>query len=353
MGFPRIIIPITTFLLFFFSNISFSQIVFKEIPGYRQNFSDSSFFNLSSTRSIVPLNGKWVVYSAEDDEPKKISVNVPSIFRGEAQLIFEKSFTLTQEQVREKKYKLYFLGLNYLADIIVNDIVIYRHRGGEYPFVVELPGDILHAGRDNLLSVKLSYNLDSENTIPLKQRFLFPSNYGGIIRDVYLYLEPNISITDLNISLSRDARTNRLHLNVSENIINREFRKRPDTLDTKNEFRVSINIFNPDFTLAARTTEPGFQLKMNEVKQLQHSFEITSPFFWSPQSPQVYSISISLSIDGELVDTIRKEFPLYTLTSSFDELQLNGLPFSFKGVTYVPSFNESGNLASFTQMEED
>ncbi|RPI71821.1 MAG: hypothetical protein EHM47_09410, partial [Ignavibacteriales bacterium] len=154
-------------------------------------------------------------------------------------------------------------------------------------------------------------------------------------------------------SLSRDARTNRLHLNVSENIINREFRKRPDTLDTKNEFRVSINILNPDFTLAARTIEPGFQLKMNEVKQLQHSFEITSPFFWSPQSPQVYSISISLSIDGELVDTIRKEFPLYTLTSSFDELQLNGLPFSFKGVTYIPSFDELGNLASFNQMEED
>jgi beta-galactosidase/beta-glucuronidase len=189
MGFPRYFFSLTILLFIFISHISFSQIVFKELPGYKMNFSDSSFFGLSATRSIFPLNGNWVVYSAEDDEPKKISVTVPSIFKGDARLIFEKSFNLTKEQVREKKVKLYFLGLNYIADVIVNDIVVYRHRGGEYPFNVELPREILHADKSNLITVNIFYELDSENTIPLKQRFLFPSNYGGIIRDVYLYLE--------------------------------------------------------------------------------------------------------------------------------------------------------------------
>ena len=352
MGFPRNFFSYTLFLLIFFSNISLSQIVFKELPGYQMNFSDSSFLGLSKARSIIPLNGKWVVYSAEDEEPKKISVNVPSIFKGNAQLIFEKTFSLTQEQIREKKAKIYFLGLNYLADIIVNDIVVYRHRGGEYPFTVELPRDALHADKNNLISIKLSYELDPEYTIPLSQRFLFPVNYGGIIRDVYLYLEPNISIADLNLSFNRDAKTNRLQFNISERIENKEFRKRPDTLDVKNEFRLSINIFNPDLTQASRTVESKFQLKMSESRQLRHSLEISNPYYWSPDSPQFYTISLTLSLDGELIDSIKKEFPVYTLTSS-DELQLNGQPFSFNGVTYIPSFGELGNLASFGRMEED
>jgi len=353
MGFPKIVYSLILFFLISFPKISFSQIIFKELPGYQLNLSDSSFFSLSETRSIIPLNGKWTVYSAEDEEPKKASVNVPSVFKGNAELIFEKTFKLTQEQVREKKIKLYFLGLNYLADIIVNGIVIYRHRGGEYPFNVELPGDILHTEKNNLISVKLSYKPDSENTIPLKQRFLFPGSYGGIIRDVYLYLEPNISIADFNLSFSRDSKTNKFQLNLSERIENKEFGKIPDTLNVKNEFNVSVNVYNPDQTPAVKNIETKFQLKMNENKQLQHSFEISNPFYWSPKFPQFYFLEISLSLNGELIDKVKKEFPVYFLSSSFDELELNGQPFSFNGVTYIPSFNESGNLASFRQMEDD
>jgi len=353
MGFPKIIYSLILFFLIPHTKISFPQIVFKELPDYQLNLSDSSFFGLSETRSIIPLNGKWVVYSAKDEEPKKTSVNIPSIFNGKAELIFEKTFNLTSRQVREKKVKLYFLGLNYLADIIVNGLVIYRHRGGEYPFWIELPRDILHSDKRNLISVKLSYNPDPENTIPLKQRFLFPANYGGIIRDVYIYLEPNISIADFDLSFSRDSKSNKLQLNLNEKIENKDFRKIPDTLNNKNEFNVSITVHNPDQTSALKNIEAKFSLKMNENKQLQHSFEISNPFFWSPEFPQLYSIEISVSLNGELIDKVKKEFPVYFLSSSFDDLELNGQPFSFNGVTYVPSFGEFGNLATSKQMEDD
>ncbi len=353
MGFPKKFFSLTLFLLIFFSNFSFPQIIFKELPGYKMDFSDSSFFCLSKTRSIIPLNGKWIVYSAEDDEPQKISVNVPSIFNGYTQLIFEKNFNLTQNQVREKKIKIYFLGLNYLADIIVNDIVVYRHRGGEYPFVVELPRDILHSDKSNLLSVKLSYKLDSENSIPLKQRFLFPSNYGGIIRDVYLYVEPNVSIGDLDFNFIRDTKSNKVQLNLSEGLDNKEYRKKPDTLDVKNEYKISVTVFNPDQTAAGKNYESKFQLKMNEQKTFQHSLEISNPFYWSPDLPQTYSVSVSLSLDGNLIDSLKKDFAVYTLVSTMDELLFNGEPFTLNGVAYVPSFSEEGNLASFSQMEKD
>jgi len=352
MGIPKIFISLTFFLLFF-SHFSFSQIVFKEIPGYRQDFSDSSFFGLSRTRSIISLNGNWVVYSAEEEDPKKINISVPSIFTGEANLTFEKTFNLNRSQVLDKKIKLCFLGLNYLADIIVNDIVVYRHRGGEYPFTVELPKEILHVDKSNILTVNILYELDPQNTIPLKQRFLFPENFGGIIRDVYLYLEPNISVSDLKINVTRDAKTNRPRVNVSETIENKEFRQKPDTLNIKNELRVSVNLFNPDLSLSGRAVEPAFQLKMNERRELNHSLEISSPFYWTPETPLFYTLSITLSLDGEVIDSLRKDFPLYTFTASDNELLLNNEPFNLKGVTYVPSFGETGNLALFSRMEED
>ena len=353
MGFPKIRYFLIIFLLLFIHQSSYSQIIFKELPGYQLNLSDSSFFGLSETRSIIPLNGQWTVYSAKDEEPKKAVINIPSIFKGNAELIFERNFSLSTQQVKEKKIKLYFLGLNYLADIIVNGIVIYRHRGGEYPFFVELPRDILHSDKNNLLSVKLTYIPDSENTIPLKQKFLFPANYGGILRDVYLYLEPNISISGFDFSFGRESKSNHLQLNINEQISNKEFKQITDTLASKNNFEISITVYNPDKTIAAQTKALQFELKRNADKQLVHSLDISNPVIWSPDFPQLYTLEISLTHNGEVLDKIKKEFPVYFLSASYDALELNGQPFFLHGVTYIPSFGESGNLASFKQMEDD
>jgi hypothetical protein len=63
------------------------------------------------------------------------------------------------------------------------------------------PKDLLTPDNKNILSVKLNYHLDSESTIPVKQRFMFPHNYGGILKDVYIKLLPNISIADVDVNL--------------------------------------------------------------------------------------------------------------------------------------------------------
>ncbi len=353
MGFPKIFFSLILLFLFFLSNFSFSQIIFKELPSYKPDFSDSSFFGLSNTRSIISLNGKWQVFSAEDKEPQKISVNVPSAFLGTGEFIFEKTFSLTKDQVFRNKVKLYFLGLNYVADILVNDIVVYKHRGGEYPFTIDLPKEILNSEKSNRISVKLSYNPDSENTIPVKQKFIFPVISGGINKDVYLYLEPNLSISNYDFNYSIDSKTNKLLLSISSKFENKDERKNIDTNNVKNDFEISITVFNADMTIAAKSKDEVFQIKSEEVKNLKQTLEISNPLFWSPGSPQLYKIEISLLHNKVLIDKVIKEFPVYFLSTGNNELTLNNQLFDFKGVTYVPSFGEYGSLASFKQMEED
>ena len=75
--------------------------------------------------------------------------------------------------------------------------------------------------------------MDSQNTIPVKQRFFFPKSYGGIFRDVYIQVTPNISIADADVSYEYDPKTNKVSFNLDSKIDNREYNLR-DTLSEEN-----------------------------------------------------------------------------------------------------------------------
>ncbi len=86
--FPFRSLVLSGFLALFAFQFSFSQVVFKEVPDYKIRLSDSLFFDITSTRSIISLNGKWSVQPADDDKAQKVTVSVPSIFEGEGELSF-------------------------------------------------------------------------------------------------------------------------------------------------------------------------------------------------------------------------------------------------------------------------
>ena len=171
-----------------------------------------------------------------------MSVEIPSVFEGEANLVFEKSFKLSSSDISNFRLKLNFLGLNYSADISLNNISIYRHAGGEYPFTLDLPKDILHSDRTNVLSVKLSNQSDSKNTIPVKQKFQFPKSLGGIFRDVYIHFTPNVFISDLSSNLRFDAKSKKYFLTAKVKIENRELSSSKDTLGDQESFSLMLKL---------------------------------------------------------------------------------------------------------------
>ena len=229
MGFPKYIF-LTSLFLILFVPFSKSQIVFKELTGYKIADNDSLFFDLSSKRKIIPLNGTWKVHPADDEDAQKLPVTVPSVFQGEGELTFERTFSVPREDLKKYQMKLVFFGINYSADISVNKNIIYRHPGGEFPFQIDLPKDILNLDKSNTISVKLYYKLDSENTIPVKQRFLFPQNFGGIIRDVYIHLIPNISLRDVDVSYKFFPGSKNAVIDINARAINQEFSRLADSL---------------------------------------------------------------------------------------------------------------------------
>lgn len=353
MGCPKIKFFFVIFTLFICNKSSFSQVIFNELPRYQINLKDSVFYDINEKRNLILLNGGWQVFQNGDDDRKSVTVNVPSIFNGEAELIFEKDFSIPQDVINQNKMKLFFWGINYTADISVNNIIIYRHPGGEFPFQLDLPKDVLTLEKKNILSVKIFYKLDSENTIPFKQRFLFPQNFGGIVKDVYIHLTPNISISDISNSYDVDSNKGFLKLNLTSRVDNKDFRSQPDTIPNSSDFVYKIRIVAPDGVTQNSLPDYQFNLRPNKDKVISQSYELKSPVLWSPADPKVYTIYSELYRENKLIDKTIRRVSFYSLEVRRDSIALNGNKFNFNGVTYIPSFYNYGNLATFDRMEKD
>lgn len=342
-----------------FAHSAFAQVIFRDLPNYKINTSDQLFFDITNKRDVIPLNGNWKVYPADDDKKEKVNVRIPSIFNGKGEFVFEKSFTVTSEQLNNNRITLNFFGLNYSADISVNKVIIYRHPGGEFPFIVSLPRDILKTDKENIISIKLSYELDAQNTIPLKQRFLFPQNFGGIIRDVYLHFIPNVSITDFSYKTDIDIKSNRATISLRSVIENREFKKNNDTTDLHSIFSLKTQVIYPDGkTIIAAGSGSGlsdnnFTLKQNKQIEIKNNFVVPSPVYWSPDNPALYILRLEIWRGDQLIDRFDKGIALLKLESLKDNFLLNGKEFSIYGVTYTPSFYQYGSLSSYDRMEDD
>jgi beta-galactosidase len=340
-------------LLFLFHNLIFGQVVFKEYPDYQIRSSDHIFFDISETRSIISLNGKWLVRPAEEEETKRVTVGVPSIFEGKGEFIFEKYFTLTPSQVANNIIELVFLGINFSADISVNNIIIYRHGGGEYPFKFVLPRDILHGNVDNVLSVKLKYKIDSKNTIPLKQRFLYPKNNGGITSDVFIHLKPAIFISKTNINSKLSADYKNAELKVESVIRNNVVKNLEGLEETPAQYSLMISIVNESGELLQQFPSKPFSLERNRDVALNQVINVNSPELWSPNNPKSYMLKLELYQADSLLDISLESISIYDFISVENSFILNGNEFRLNGVTYIPSNNIYGNLLPYEQMEYD
>ena len=182
------------FLFFLLSNSLFSQIKIKEIE-LDSIFEDSLYLNISESRPIIPLVKNWEVFNPESPETKT-TVNIPSNFSNIEELTFNKKVRINSSDLLKHDLKIFFNGINYASEVLFNDVSLYKHFGGEIPFEVMIPNDIIKLNEENLITVKVFHNLSSDETIPVKQRFLFPANRGGILKESFIQFIPKFHINN-------------------------------------------------------------------------------------------------------------------------------------------------------------
>lgn len=349
--FRSLIFSVVLVLLAF--QFSFSQVVFREVPDYKIRLTDSLFFDITQTRSVISLNGNWSVRPADDEDTPKIKVNVPSIFEGEGELVFEKEFELSKSLISRNTLELVFFSINYTADISLNNTIIYRHSGGEYPFKVALPRDILRIDKKNLLTLKLTYSLNSKNTIPQKQRFLFPQIFGGIIGDVYINIKPDFYIVKEKITKTFSSDYKNVSIEIETLVKNNKIRESFISKEVSQDYKLVTSLSDAAGNIIKELPSFSFTLDWNKDIPINQKFEVTAAMLWSPENPSSYILTQKLFRADSLIDKKQKSLALFDLKSGEESLKLNGSECLLKGVTFYPGNEIYGKLISYDQMEKD
>ncbi|MFA6596515.1 MAG: sugar-binding domain-containing protein [Ignavibacteriaceae bacterium] len=342
----------TILLLLFISKIIQPQIVFKELPHYSVTEKDLNFIENSSVRKTMVLNGLWKVYNSKDEEKKKTTVAVPSLFEGNAEVVYEKYFELSKYDIQNNNFELNFLGVSYTAEISINNSVIYLHPGGEFPFSVLLPKDLLKSDKKNVLRVKVNSKLDATHTIPYKNEFLAPERFGGIFRDVYLTFVPNVHISRFTFHYGIIQNSSRAKVFVSANIANQEFRTKSDSTGTDN-FEVKFSVQNQTELTSNGSVSATIQLHKGKEKAFSQAFEASNLIMWSCNAPYAYTITAQILQNGTVIDEIRQPVSFYNFSIQKDSPFLNGEKFQLNGVTYFASNKSYGSMMTYEQMKND
>ena len=149
----------------------------------------------SATRSIIDLSGKWQ-YSIDEGLTWK-NVLLPSAADFEGKVIFTRKFDLPANLLTQHSFKFVAYGVNYQAEVFLNEVFVGKHEGGYTSFSFLVPENTLQLGSENVVRLVVDNTLNSKNTLPLRQQIGGWKNYGGIFRDIFLVATPPVWIDDV------------------------------------------------------------------------------------------------------------------------------------------------------------
>ncbi len=181
----------------------------------------------------------------------------------------------------------------------------------------------------NVLAVKVT-------TKPLGWAFDVNDDWSlsGIHRDVTLFSVPEIHVQDLSTGT----------------------RLLPDGTA---ELRVAVDLNAEDGALAGRLIAPGgevvktFSLDPDAGGQHGALIAVDNPLLWTAETPALYSLELTLTHEGEILQTIRERIGLREVSIQNGVLLLNGQPIKLRGVNRHDLSPDVGRATTEAHMRKD
>jgi beta-galactosidase len=260
-------------------------------------FSSNQLFE----RKITNINGQWRYLENNAEKLSDISnanlwenINLPHTwnqwdavdnapgYRRDASW-YEKEIFIPNYS--NAQYILYFEGVNISSTIYLNNEKISSHIGGYVGFEIDITNYILK-GENNKIHVRVD-NSFNRDVIPSQKADFFI--YGGIVRDVWLKIVPEVNLEKIKIQ------TPNISKESSETLISIDFHNESQI---KNTFLIKCLLIEPQTSRVILETT----VKAQDV--IQDGFLnlpiLTKPKLWSPDDPNLYELKIQL-IDGDKI----------------------------------------------------
>lgn len=245
---------------------------------------------------------------------------------------YRKHFVIAPEEA-DKRHELYFEGIYNQSEIWINGHKAYFNAYGYTTFRFDITPYCKPAGEVNTIAVKVVN--EGKNS-----RWYTGS---GIYRHVWLLRTSKAYIDDWGTFIqTRNVEQDTALLALQTTVIN--------DLET-GDYRVRAAVLSPDQAVVA---EQDTSLRLQKGVKWEPSFEfsVRDPQLWSPDTPTLYTLRITLSRDDQAEDSLLLPFGIRTLRYSMERgFELNGKPMKLRGGCLR---HDNGLLgaAAFDQAEE-
>jgi beta-galactosidase len=229
---------------------------------------------------------------------------------------YRRAFELAKADEGKRIY-LTFDGVYRDATVVVNGWIVRRHEGGYYPFREDIT-DVVKYGERNVVAVKVDAT---------KFEGWFYEG-AGIYRHAWLEKTAPVAIAPDGIfvysQFKNNVPTGAAAIHVEADVLNK--------LTNAVKAVVNCEVISPDGKSVAKFK--GSQQVGGELQAtLKLQSKVSAPVLWSPESPQLYKLITTVSVDGKTVDQIETTFGIRTAVFDSDKgFVLNGKPYPIYGV---------------------
>jgi len=310
----------------------------------------------SATRSIVDLSGKWSCSTDEGATWKEVLV--PSAYDFEGKVIYTRKFDLPADLLTSHSFKFVAYGINYQAEVFLNEVFVGKHEGGYTSFSFLVPENTLQLGDENVIRIVVDNTLNSKSTLPLRQQIGGWKNYGGIFRDMFLVATPLVWIDDLVVQTeSLDPKM--VKLSVHAVISGRDFSKlslgdHPGPV----LFNFTVEASDKATGLVTGKSLPiSFSPEANKDVAVQTTVTIPAAKMWSPDQPNLYTMHAVITTgegkNSAVLDECSIHTGIRTVGKQKQNILLNGAVVTMRGITWGEDSPDHGSALSYEQMEKD
>ena len=241
---------------------------------------------------------------------------------------YRKHFTVPAD-MEGKNVTVHFEAIMGKQDIFVNGKKVKSHLGGYLPITVDLAALGVKAGDKCLIAVKADNSDDKTFPPGKKQSALDFCYHGGIYRDVWLIGKSPVAITDAVEAGKVAGGGVFLHYdNISE--------KSADVFVNVEVGNTSKAAAQPTVTTVVKDRDgqtvcslsKKIKVKAGRANTAYLAMKLKNPKLWSPETPYLYNVEITISQDGKTVDggTVRMGVRKAEFRGN-DGFWLNGKPY--------------------------
>lgn len=328
------------------------------------SFSAVAQFSIRQTDAI-PLHGQWA-FAMDTREMGAVrgwfkedynvsswdKVTVPHCFSVDPRYQFYTGTvwyrrTFPWQVASGKRVILHFDASYYLTSIWLNNQKVGTHEGGYTPFHVDIT-DYLKSG-ENVLAISVNNDTWQTGTIPGSKDYgnandAFPGwiNYGGLIRPVYLTVEPEIYLENIKVESTPDLAKGTATVKVKARVRNASKQVTSPKLTTV------IWWENQPLKLTWKNTAAAVSAGQTAILEAETSLKSTETKLWNLDEPNLYKLQAT--ING---DTLSTNFGIRKVEVQNAKLLLNGQPLRLAGGNRVVDYPSLGSLEPDWLIEKD